>query len=105
MKRFLYLTWRMLKRRLEEATTKTAVKLVKFLLWLLQLGVHYGGRHYEFIPWVEDGSVSWEIEPWGRWHMTGKRADYEVGLHLVFLQPERTLSRVLLRTERGGTDR
>ncbi|GAQ89951.1 tocopherol cyclase [Klebsormidium nitens] len=42
------------------------------------LGVHHQGRHYEFIPWVEDGSVSWEIEPWGRWHMTGKRADYEI---------------------------
>ena len=34
------------------------------------LGVHYGGRFYEAVPWT--GDVGWRVEPWGRWELRGR---------------------------------
>lgn len=49
---------------------------------LIQIGVHYGGSFYEFVPW--NGSVSWEISPWGFWRMSAENDAYMV-IDLPFL--------------------
>jgi len=42
----------------------------------VQVGVHYDGIFYEFVPW--NGVVNWEISPWGYWYMAADN-----GTHLV----------------------
>jgi len=42
------------------------------------VGIHYQGKFYEFVPW--NGSVHWEIDPWGYWHMVAQSDRYEVTL-------------------------
>ncbi|XP_024023854.1 tocopherol cyclase, chloroplastic [Morus notabilis] len=42
------------------------------------VGVHYGGKFYEFVPW--NGVVSWEIAPWGYWHLAGENNTHMVEL-------------------------
>ena len=42
------------------------------------VGIHYQGQFYEFVPW--NGRVSWQIEPWGRWHIWAEQSDYRVEL-------------------------
>jgi tocopherol cyclase len=42
------------------------------------VGIHYQGQFYEFVPW--NGSVHWEIDPWGYWQMTAQSGDREVTL-------------------------
>ncbi len=42
------------------------------------VGIHYGGKFYEFVPW--NSQVSWQIQPWGCWQMQAQNADYEVEL-------------------------
>lgn len=47
------------------------------LTWMEEVamvGIHYQGRFYEFVPW--NGSVSWQVEPWGRWLMRANTQDY-----------------------------
>ncbi|MDH6059052.1 tocopherol cyclase family protein [Chrysosporum bergii ANA360D] len=52
------------------------------VLWWMEsvamIGLHYQGKFYEFVPW--NGTVEWDIQPWGRWQMTGRNLDYEVKL-------------------------
>lgn len=42
------------------------------------IGIHYGGKFYEFVPW--NAQVSWEIHPWGYWRMHARNAQYEIEL-------------------------
>jgi len=42
------------------------------------IGIHYRGKFYEFVPW--NSEVSWQIQPWGRWEMQSRNANYEVEL-------------------------
>lgn len=47
------------------------------------IGVHYGGRFYEFVPW--NAELSFEMAPWGFWHMTAEKET-----HLVELEARTT---------------
>ncbi|XP_057416270.1 tocopherol cyclase, chloroplastic-like, partial [Lotus japonicus] len=42
------------------------------------IGVHYGGKFYEFVPW--NGFVNWEVTPWGYWFMSADNGSYLVEL-------------------------
>ncbi|HBL09960.1 MAG TPA: tocopherol cyclase [Cyanobacteria bacterium UBA11162] len=52
------------------------------VLWWMEsaalIGIHYRGKFYEFVPWNLE--VSWQIQPWGRWQMQARNANYEVEL-------------------------
>lgn len=45
---------------------------------IAMVGVHYGGKFYEFVPWI--GPVEWEISTWGYWQMKAQTALFEVVL-------------------------
>lgn len=49
--------------------------------WWVQVGVHYGGVFYEFVPW--NGVVSWDVDPWGHWFFSAENETYMVTV-LVF---------------------
>lgn len=42
----------------------------------VQIGIHYGGIFYEFVPW--NGVVSWEVDPWGHWRFSAENETYSV---------------------------
>ena len=42
------------------------------------IGLHYGGRFFEFVPWR--GQVSWEVAPWGHWRCRSSTSTHEVEL-------------------------
>jgi hypothetical protein len=42
----------------------------------LQIGIHYEGKFYEFVPWT--GTVSWDIAPWGHWKLSGENKNHLV---------------------------
>jgi tocopherol cyclase len=42
------------------------------------VGIHYRGQFYEFVPW--NGTVTWEVSPWGVWKMQASSGDLEVEL-------------------------
>ncbi|CAI8599814.1 unnamed protein product [Vicia faba] len=42
------------------------------------IGVHFGGKFYEFVPW--NGVVTWEIATWGYWFMSADNGNYLVEL-------------------------
>lgn len=42
------------------------------------IGIHYGGKFYEFVPW--NGVVSWEVATWGYWFMSADNGNYVVEL-------------------------
>lgn len=46
------------------------------ITWSLQIGLHYGGVFYEFVPW--NGVVEWEISPWGYWQISAVNKTHEV---------------------------
>ena len=52
------------------------------VLWwqesVAMIGIHTQGKFYEFAPW--NSQVTWEISPWGFWHMTGENSTYRVEL-------------------------
>jgi tocopherol cyclase len=51
------------------------------LTWMeavAMVGLHYRGQFYEFVPW--NATLSWQISPWGEWHIQGDRSDYLVEL-------------------------
>lgn len=50
---------------------------------LLQIGVHYDGVFYEFVPW--NGVLSWEIAQWGYWYMAAENETHMVILHLLVI--------------------
>lgn len=47
---------------------------------LAQIGIHYGGKFYEFVPW--NGVVSWEVATWGYWFMSADNGNYVVNISL-----------------------
>ena len=53
---------------------------IRQVLWwneeVALIGIHYQGKFYEFAPW--NSQVSWQIEPWGKWQLEGKTAQYRV---------------------------
>lgn len=51
------------------------------------VGVHYGGKFYEFVPW--NGTVSWEISKWGYWH--------------IFAENDQNMVELVATTEEAGT--
>ncbi|MFW6296239.1 MAG: tocopherol cyclase family protein [Halothece sp.] len=52
------------------------------VLWWMEsvalICLHYAGNFYEFVPW--NSSVSWQIQPWGRWQMQAYNSNFEVEL-------------------------
>lgn len=42
----------------------------------MQVGVHYDGVFYEFVPW--NGVVSWEISTWGHWCISAENETHKV---------------------------
>lgn len=42
----------------------------------MQVGVHYEGKFYEFVPW--NGVANWEIAPWGYWYMGAENETHVV---------------------------
>lgn len=53
------------------------------------IGIHYGGIFYEFVPW--NASVSWEITPWGKWHISAENETHMVELEATSEDPGTTL--------------
>ncbi|MEL6579852.1 MAG: tocopherol cyclase family protein [Cyanobacteria bacterium J06621_12] len=55
---------------------------IRQILWWTEevglIGIHYQGRFYEFAPW--NSQLSWQIEPWGKWVLQAKSAQYHVTL-------------------------
>lgn len=50
--------------------------------WIdMQIGIHYGGVFYEFVPW--NGVLTWEISPWGRWCISAENGTHKV-IHIFF---------------------
>ncbi|TQE02629.1 hypothetical protein C1H46_011785 [Malus baccata] len=54
-----------------------------------KIGVHYGGKFYEFVPW--NGVVSWEIAPWGYWSIAAENETHMVELEATTEDPGTTL--------------
>lgn len=50
---------------------------------VMQVGVHYDGVFYEFVPW--NGVVSWEIAPWGNWQISADNQRHKVILSMFFI--------------------
>lgn len=42
----------------------------------MQIGIHYEGVFYEFVPW--NGVVDWEIYPWGHWLISAENKTHKV---------------------------
>jgi tocopherol cyclase len=53
---------------------------IRQVLWWQEevalIGIHHQGKFYEFAPW--NSQVSWQIDPWGKWQLQGKSANYQV---------------------------
>ena len=47
----------------------------------MQVGVHYGGIFYEFVPW--NGVVNWEINQWGYWYISGENESHMVTMQIL----------------------
>ena len=66
----------------EKDLSFTAGGGIRQVLWWQEevalIGIHYGGKFYEFAPW--NSQVSWKIEPWGKWQLQGNSAHYTVTL-------------------------
>jgi tocopherol cyclase len=52
------------------------------VLWATEevglIGIHYGDRFYEFVPW--NSQMSWQVQPWGSWQMQATNQDFQVEL-------------------------
>jgi tocopherol cyclase len=68
---------------------------IRQVLWweeeVALVGIHYQGKFYEFAPW--NSEVSWEIQPWGKWQIQAKSAEF-----MVTLSGETDLSGTYVRT-------
>lgn len=42
----------------------------------MQVGIHYQGIFYEFVPW--NGVVNWEVSQWGYWCMSAENKSHKV---------------------------
>lgn len=60
---------------------------------LVQIGLHYDGIFYEFVPW--NGVLSWEIAPWGYWCITAENETHMVILRLLVMFPSLHCASVL----------
>ena len=49
------------------------------------VGIHHAGRFYEFLP--NSGSVGWDVDPWGRWRITARGAEYEACVEAACAAP------------------
>lgn len=49
------------------------------------IGIHHGGVFYELN--VRDSEVEWEVEPWGRWALRGRSAEWEALVEAVCEAP------------------
>lgn len=83
-----FILWFGLKiRPYKSALSQTSNTVSSFMYWqmlwcwLVQIGVHYGGIFYEFVPW--NGVVSWEIAPWGKWYIVAENQTHKVIVHLL----------------------
>lgn len=45
------------------------------------VGIHHRGQFYEFLP--NNGSIAWDVDPWGRWRITARTALYEAAVEAV----------------------
>lgn len=45
---------------------------------IMQIGIHYGGVFYEFVPW--NGVLSWEVSQWGHWFISAENQTHKVSL-------------------------
>lgn len=52
------------------------IKEDPFIKLCMQIGVHYGGVFYEFVPW--HGVVYWEVDPWGHWCISAENETHAV---------------------------
>lgn len=52
-------------------------------MYTVQIGVHYDGIFYEFVPW--NGVVSWEISQWGYWYLAAENGTHMVILSLAYV--------------------
>lgn len=66
----------------EPDLTLTAGGGKRGVLWWMEsvamVGIHHRGKFYEFVPW--NGTVTWNISPWGNWQMQARNHKYEVVL-------------------------
>ncbi|KAI4379925.1 hypothetical protein MLD38_006162 [Melastoma candidum] len=49
------------------------------------IGVHHDGVFYEFVPW--NAVISWEVAPWGFWHMEAENGTHKVVLEATTKDP------------------
>ena len=63
------------------------------VLWWMEsvamIGLHYQGKFYEFVPW--NSEVSWDIQPWGYWHMQAQNAHFTIELTATTDRPGTSL--------------
>lgn len=52
-------------------------------IFTVQIGIHYDGILYEFVPW--NGVVSWEISQWGYWYFAAENQTHMVILSLAYV--------------------
>lgn len=45
------------------------------------IGIHYKGTFIEMVPW--NSRMSWEVEPWGLWKMSGSNRHYQVEMEVT----------------------
>lgn len=50
--------------------------MVVMIMLLVQIGIHYEGIFYEFVPW--NGVVNFEVAPWGHWCMSAENGTHTV---------------------------
>ena len=49
------------------------------------MGLHWGDRFLEFVPW--SGEVRWEVEPWGSWRVSAENAEHRVSVEATCDRP------------------
>lgn len=57
-------------------TTSSSDVTIDSIFMMAQIGIHYGGTFYEFVPW--NGVVTWEIAPWGYWSISAENETHKV---------------------------
>ncbi|PRW18397.1 tocopherol cyclase [Chlorella sorokiniana] len=76
----------------EPGTSVTAVGALRGLLGVPgveenvgMIGIHHRGRFYEFLP--NNGSLSWDVDTWGRWRISARTAEHEAVVEAVCSAP------------------
>lgn len=59
------------------------------VLWWIEtvamVGIHYGDRFYEFVPW--NAQVHWQIAPWGSWRIWAENDTHRVEITATTKRP------------------